>query len=91
MPDQPADNTQYFMSETHQVRVANAMQRETAKLSAQADADNSFAISDSIGSLFAICAFLRGTGLKNVAITVLKQALNFTRKGSIDGRPDRGA
>ncbi len=91
MSDQPADNAQYFMSKTHQSRVADAMQRETAKLTAQADVDNSFAISDSIGSLFAICAFLRAIGLKHVAVTVLKQALVFARKGSLESRPSKGA
>lgn len=75
------------MSEQHQVRVAQAMQREAAKMAAQANVDNAFAISDAIGSLFATCSFLRATGLKHVAVTVLKQALVFARKGAPEARP----
>lgn len=67
------------------------MQRETAKIAAQANVDNAFAISDAIGSLFALCSFLRAIGLKDIAITILKQALVFARKGVPAGRPGEDA
>lgn len=89
-PITPPIATDYFMSEAHQGRVKNAIDREMAKMSAQADVDNLFAISDAIGSLLAICAFLRATGLKTLAVDVLKQALHFSRKGP-EQRSRKGA
>ena len=86
----PPINTDYFMSETHEGRVKNAIDREMAKMSAQADVDNLFAVSDAIGTLLATCAFLRATGLKTLAVDVLKRALQFSRKGPEPHAPRKG-
>ncbi len=76
------ETDQYFATELHAGRVKYATERESARLQALSQDDVFHAISDAMGTLFAVCAYFKVLGMKETSIAILKGALKFTRTGS---------
>lgn len=72
----------YFKTTEHEERVKGAIAREQARLLQITEVSGPLAaVSDAIGAMSAHISFFRSLGLKQVAISLLKDALSIARKG----------